>query len=468
MKKRYEGDCTTILVGKKASIDGSTMIARNEDGHEAIGPKQFILVKPEDQPKHYKAILSKLELDLPDNPLPYTCMPDATRERGIWGEAGINSRNVAMSATETITTNARILAADPYVENGFGEEDIFTLVLPYIHSAKEGILRMAKLLETYGTYEPNGIAFSDADEIWWIETIGGHNWAAIRVPDDSYVVASNRFGIDQFDFNSPDCMYSKGLPKLIDDYKLNPLPNGPLNLRKIFGSYLTKDHHYNNPRVWYVQRYFNPKIEQDPQDGDIPFVRKADQLITPEDIKFLLSSHYEDTPFDPYDLASPNRRLFRPIGINRNHCAHILQIRNDVPSELAGLHWVGFGPNSFNSFVPFYSNISETPTRYKDTTGTCDMNNMYWLSCNLALLGDANYDLYKDSHTKYLLDATASYRKRIQDADKEAMNMDDVQAYLETVNREQSEDSYDRANALLQEMMEVGTTHMILRYTQGD
>ena len=25
--------CTTILVGKKASYDGSTMIARNDDGH---------------------------------------------------------------------------------------------------------------------------------------------------------------------------------------------------------------------------------------------------------------------------------------------------------------------------------------------------------------------------------------------------------------------------------------------------
>ncbi len=34
--------CTTILVGKKASYDGSTMIARNDDsGQEDLPPKNL-------------------------------------------------------------------------------------------------------------------------------------------------------------------------------------------------------------------------------------------------------------------------------------------------------------------------------------------------------------------------------------------------------------------------------------------
>ena len=99
-------------------------------------------------------------------------MPNSILTNGIWPAAGINSENVAMSATETITTNSRILGIDPYVENGIGEEDIVTLVLPYIHSAREGVLRMGELLEEYGTYEPNGIAFSDMEEVWWLETMG--------------------------------------------------------------------------------------------------------------------------------------------------------------------------------------------------------------------------------------------------------------------------------------------------------
>ena len=62
--------CTTILVGKKASYDGSTMIARTDDGHFDV--KKLVVVKPDDQPRKYKCVRSQLELELPDKPLRYT------------------------------------------------------------------------------------------------------------------------------------------------------------------------------------------------------------------------------------------------------------------------------------------------------------------------------------------------------------------------------------------------------------
>ena len=67
------------------------------------------------------------------------------------------------------------------METGIGEEDIFTLVLPYIKTAREGVERLGHFLETAGTYESNGIAISDVNEIWWLESIGGHHWMARRV-----------------------------------------------------------------------------------------------------------------------------------------------------------------------------------------------------------------------------------------------------------------------------------------------
>ncbi|MBA1435315.1 C69 family dipeptidase, partial [Bombilactobacillus bombi] len=196
--------CTTILVGKKASIDGSTMIARTEDHADKPEPQQFMVIEPEKQPRHYQAKLSKLNIELPDNPLRYTATPDADRSHGIWGGSGINSENIAMTATETITTNARVLAADPLAKDGLGEEDLLTIVLPYIHSAQDGVKRVGQLLEQYGTYESNGMAFADHDEVWYLETLGGHHWAAIKIPDDAYVVAPNRLNIDTFDFDSND------------------------------------------------------------------------------------------------------------------------------------------------------------------------------------------------------------------------------------------------------------------------
>ena len=105
--------CTTILVGKKASYDGSTIIARDDDsGSGRYDPKKFVVVAPQEQPRHYRSVLSHVEIDLPDNPCRYSIVPNVLPNRGILAEAGVNERNVAMSATETIAVNERVLAAE--------------------------------------------------------------------------------------------------------------------------------------------------------------------------------------------------------------------------------------------------------------------------------------------------------------------------------------------------------------------
>ena len=166
--------CTTILVGKKASYDGSTMIARNDDaGGNHFTAKKYVIVHPEEQPKVYKSVISHVEIPLSEHPMRYSAAPNAIPGQGIWAACGVNEKNVAMTATETITSNPRVLGADPMVvyqlaedgkaevPGGIGEEDIVVLVLPYINSAREGVKRLGSLLEQYGTYEKNGIAFQD-------------------------------------------------------------------------------------------------------------------------------------------------------------------------------------------------------------------------------------------------------------------------------------------------------------------
>ena len=201
--------CTTILVGKKASNDNSTMIARTDDGH--FETKKLIVLEPKDHKKKYKSVISHVEIELPGDPIRCTACPSVNPKNGVWAATGVNAANVGMTATETITTNPRVLAADPLVvykkaekrgekdvPGGIGEEDILVLVLPYIKTAREGVLRFAELLEKYGTYESNGVAFNDENEVWWMETIGGHHWMAKRVPDDRVVIMPNQFGMDSF------------------------------------------------------------------------------------------------------------------------------------------------------------------------------------------------------------------------------------------------------------------------------
>ena len=411
--------CTTLLVGRKASFDGSTMIARNDDsGAGSWTPKKLVIVHPEDQPRHYRSVISHVEIDLPSDPLRYSSVPNALPGEGIWAGAGINAANVAMTATETIASNERVLGADPLVElqpaegdtpekpGGIGEEDIVTLVLPYIRSAREGVLRLAELLETYGTYEMNGIAFSDTEEIWWMETIGGHHWIAKRVPDDRYVVMPNQSGIDSFDLNDAlgegkEHLCSADMRSFINDNHLDLSLDGALNPRDAFGTHDDADHIYNTPRAWYMCRYFNPHTfswdgpdaDFRPGDDDLPWSLCPERKITVEDVKYILSSHFQGTPYDPYAAAGDLslRGSFRCIGINRTDFLALLQLRPYVPASAAAVEWLAFGSNVFNTFAPFYTNTEEAPAFLAFTGEVPETDSFYWSCRLLAALADAHF-----------------------------------------------------------------------------
>ncbi|MFO5422600.1 C69 family dipeptidase, partial [Salmonella enterica subsp. enterica serovar 1,4,[5],12:i:-] len=86
--------------------------------------------------------------------------------------------------------------------------------------------------------------------------------------------------IQWVDFDDPDnFMWSDGIQEFVAEHHLNPDKEG-FNFRHIFGTDNEKDRHYNTPRVWYGQRYFNPEIEQDPQSSELPFICHAAKKIS--------------------------------------------------------------------------------------------------------------------------------------------------------------------------------------------
>jgi dipeptidase len=409
--------CTTVLAGRKATNDGSTMIARTDDGFFDV--KKLITVDPKKQPKKYKSVLSHVEVELPDNPMRYTASPNVDKKEGIWAATGINMANVGMSATETITSNVRVLSADPLVSlqkpkkrgekevpGGIGEEDIVVLVLPYIHSAREGVTRLASLLETYGTYESNGIAFNDEKEVWWMETIGGHHWMARKVPDEMFVVNPNQFGMDSFDLEDAlgeqkNFMCSADLKEFIEENDLDTNQNGVFNPRNIFGSHTDQDRIYNTPRAWFMGRFLCPtKYKWDGENADftpesmnIPWSFVPERKVDVEDVRWLLSSHYQGTPYDPYtNIDTGMRGKYRSIGINRTGVTSICQIRPDKPEELKAVEWILFGPTSFSAAVPVYTHVEKLPKYLSDVTLDVDTHNLYWQSRLINALTDPVYN----------------------------------------------------------------------------
>ena len=461
--------CTTLLVGKAASIDGSTIIARDDDsGSGRYDPKRLVTVNPEDQPRHYRSVLSHVEIDLTDagDPCRYTIAPNVLPNRGILAEAGANERNVAMSATETIAVNERVLAADPLVElrpahgelrnpdgtpdpdyrpeqpGGIGEEDIITLVLPYVSTAREGVKRLGELLERYGTYESNGVIISDVDEIWYVETIGGHHWIARRVPDDCYATIPNQLGIDDFDLKDAfgpqrEYLCSADLREFIAEHRLDrtmPAHTSAVSMRgtgfgagaglgatrgvvgfaadgsvetpdrfnprTAFGTSTAKDHIYNTPRAWYMQRCLNPSEDWDspaarytPTSDDIPWCRVPENKITIEDVDRILASHFEGTPYDPYGTTgtAESRHRYRPIGVNRTGHMVAIQLRPYAPDAARAVMWTSFGSGPFTTVAPFYANVRDTPAYLRDTTPIVSTDNLYWTNRLIAVIADAHF-----------------------------------------------------------------------------
>ena len=418
--------CTTILVGRKASNDGSTMIARTEDGHFDV--KKLIVVNPKDQPKKYKTKISHLEIELTEKPMRYTACPNVDPKQGVWAATGINEANVGITATETITSNPRVLAADPLVEykkaktrrekdvpGGIGEEDIVLLVLPYVRTAREGVKRLGKLLEKYGTYESNGIAINDVNEVWWLETIGGHHWMARRIPDDQVVIAPNQFAMDAFDLKDAfgkqaANLCSEDLEEFIRENHLDLNQDGTFNPRAIFGSRRDMDHIYNTPRAWFMGRYLAPRTYRwdgpdadfTPESDDIPWSLKPEKKVTAEDVKYLLSVNYQGTPYSPYISQDTGvRGKYRSIGINRTGVTTICQIRPYAPEQVKGVEWVCFGSTTFSAMLPVYPNVPKMPDYLSKVTLDTSTENFYWASRLIGALADPHYAAARQQVDRY-------------------------------------------------------------------
>ncbi|MBR0082390.1 MAG: C69 family dipeptidase [Clostridia bacterium] len=484
--------CTTVLVGKNASNDHSTMIARTDDGFFDV--KKLVVVRPKQQKQRYQSVISHLEIELPANPMRYTACPSVDSKEGVWAATGINAAQVGMTATETITSNPRVLSADPLVRykkaksrgekdvpGGVGEEDFVVLVLPYIHSAREGVLRLASLLEQYGTYESNGIAFNDENEVWWMETIGGHHWMAKRVPDDMCVIAPNQFGMDSFDLDDAfgkqtAHLCSADLREFIAENKLDCNQGGKFNPRDVFGSHIDSDHVYNTPRAWFMGRYLTPfshrwegeNAEFTPESDNIPWALVPDRKVAVEDVKYMLSSHYQGTPYDPYTAQDTGKRgMYRSIGINRTGVTSVCQIRPDAPKPIRGLEWICFGSTTFDALLPVYPNVQKMPDYLSDVSLEASTENFYWASRLIGALADAHFGQCVQLIERYQAAVFVRGRQIVREYDKKIAETGDLTLQTEA-NEALCRMAREETNAALTKVLHEASVCMKNGYRRAD
>lgn len=398
--------CTSVMVGKKATSDGTLLLSRNED-YTRNNWNKYMVYRPFPEyydPNNSNTVVANgmwtlgngLKVPVPTKMYSYNAMPDAVGEEEalysvgkdfFFEERGINSQNVAVSATNSLSINQKANSADPLLSSGgIAECIITTLLLPQVDSAIEAVELLGKYVEEYGASEVNGILIGDPTESWYFEIGSGHHWIAVRIPDESYLVVANGMRVHSVDLDdTSNVLCSKNLFEFVCENNLLQVPNRQVfNFAEAFG---IPGVPYNVDRIWLAQKILTPSLEQKPRQHQYPLFLKPDHPVYVKDVMNVLRATYKGTVLE--GIAT------RPIGVDRTAESHIMVLDAKMPKELQGLIWQVVSTPMGAPYIPFYSVMDDIPSSYSMKANVYSPISAYWSFRGLYSLSRTNNDEYK-------------------------------------------------------------------------
>ncbi len=388
--------CTTIVIGEKATLDGSFLVARSADSSSLKAQHFVIHPAVRNQSGAYSCKThggaNDFSYPLPANAMRYTTVPNWKTQ--LHGAVGFNEAGLGITGTESIFASDAVLAIDPYNKNaGITEDDIPEVILPRCRTAREGVRELGKVIETIGAGEGFGVAFVDLTEAWYLETGSGHQWIAHRIPADVYFASGNQGRLQDYDPNSPDMMGSKTLVQFAQEHNFyNPETDGAFNFSKAYTRDDGRDRIYNDPRVWAIQKHFNPEVVQAPDAGrTYPVYMKPAKPATLADVKAMMRDFFEGSEHDPYTNGLNGDEPWRPVSVFRTYEAHVMQVRPWLPKEIGEVIYLAMGMAALSVFVPFYAGLQVAPESYGIGTDKADSKSAYWKFRRLQTLAMTDF-----------------------------------------------------------------------------
>jgi len=202
--------CTSIIVGKLASADGSTMTSHSCD---STTDRTWINVVPhmKNKPGDICVVYhNPKETRAPDdkNRLPSGEIPQVPETYAYINTAYPVMNEHQLAIGETTFGGKRELRSK---EGIIDCPELYRLILERARTSREAIKIADVLTQTYG-YNDYGESFTFADrqETWHFEILGpgagkkGAVWAAVRIPDDHVGVSANASRIRQINLQDPD------------------------------------------------------------------------------------------------------------------------------------------------------------------------------------------------------------------------------------------------------------------------
>lgn len=398
----FTESCTSIVVGKKASSDGSVMTAHTCDSNyrtwlEMVSRKRYEKGSFEpiywgmlhnEEPWDYRNVVVKGEIPAISETFAYlnTAYPCLNEKQLAIGETTI------VGKSELVNEKGLFLI-----------EELQRIALQRCSTARDAVLLIGKLAENYG-YADSGecLTIADKNEVWQLEIFGSGPgkpsaiWVAQRIPDDHVGVSANIPRIAKVDFNdNNNFLYSKDIKERVKNlglwdgkeefvfWKIN-YGSKPFSIREFF-----------------IFSRLAPSLNLSYDMEELPFSIKPDALVSVRDIMALYRETYDGTEWDQTkDLwvevtrrdreKGEYKEIVKPIsnfmtndmrallnklspGITKRvrgvaviQCSysHIIQLRDWLPDEIGGVAYFSFDNPAQSPRFPIYSGILSLPESF--------------------------------------------------------------------------------------------------------
>jgi dipeptidase len=417
--------CTIIVVGKKASKDGSVIISHTDCGDDSRIRVVHGQNHPADAlaPVHWG--IQRVDLPLDDFGEVIGHIPQVDQTYTYFHSAypHMNEHQLAIGES-TMSMREELKFDRAEGEQIITIEQAQAFALQRCKDARKAVELIGRLMEEYGFLpscvgESESLVIADPDEAWIFEVVGvgpgwkrdsgkpGAIWAAKRVPDDHVVMLPNWSIIKEIDTTQTSCMASPNYQSFaIEKGWYNPDDNKP---------FIWQDVYAPIPREWATGRFWlfysqvapnytdwpkrkisspfdtkNPYVQYVEDLSIYPFSLKPEKKLGVEDVMRFQRSTFEGTIYDmsedpdwyvpgengkmeksPLATPFPRKDMQRLLDINwrrnvaRGGYGMIAQLRSWLPDAVGGVYWVYQDNQTIGPYAPIYAGVQEINPLYK-------------------------------------------------------------------------------------------------------
>ena len=413
--ERMTESCTSILVGRLASTDGSVITSHTCDARyrtwmEIVPARDY--ARDTVTAVYKNRFHTRSASDSTGMPR-LGVIPQARHTYRFLDTSDLclNEKQLAMG--ETTISGRDTLRNEKGI---FMIEELARIALERCTTAREAIRLMGALVKQYG-YGDSGecLTIADKNEAWLFEVFGegpkkvGGVWAAVRIPDDEIAVSANISRIGTLDLNDPDhYMASDNVMEVAKRLKLWDGKEPFCFWKAYSGTNYMKEVKNYSTRELFIMQQLAPSLQLTDTIQNLPVSVKPDNKVSVEQVSRLLGSYYEGTALDlsgrhkipnpkrkdkqgkvvenePDSIVSPvanpwitNEQLamFYAMGdsamkwtrtVSVPWCSYstVIQLRSWLPDEVGGVAWVALDNPGQSPRFPIFSGNTELPSALK-------------------------------------------------------------------------------------------------------